>query len=421
MTPKSLLFVLFVVLAVLLTVSFSMRNPSIARVAFISDLHASIDGKDRSLIWTQNDKGRLREIFSTDSVRPTHVIWTGDLIDFLPAEWDIVTSWIRWISRDFPSVDQHAVMGNHDYIYNNYPEINSKFNSPTEDGYRRTEVESFLTSPVKQGETELTVRDAAGFVEGSQLLLIQTPARDTTAHYYIGLIKHIDPIRNVLELGEPVNDNFPVEYTAVRQGYTEQRGIAAFLTAFAGTKTTSTRSLFTIGNTCFILFSMDQFYNFDDHSIKTRALSEDDFHWLDSQLSSYQKTHNIVVVSHEMPDSGAALGGIHDPTNTVDFNQSTRSRLMALVEKYPITAWISGHTHPDARQNVVHSLVKQTHFVLVPPLGIGAEGQVLVLTLRDGATSMDFEYWSTDKQAYFGRVNVPTRFPLRGEAGDAQF
>ena len=108
-----------------------------------------------------------------------------------------------------------------------------------------------------------------------------------------------------------------------------------------------------------------------------------------------------------MPNSGKSLGNLHDPSDTVDFDESTRKRLAELIGKYQISTWVSGHTHPDARTDVVHSTQATTHFLLVPSLGMNPEGQVLTVELHEGAKSLDFKYWSTDKHAFFGEVTFP--------------
>ncbi len=365
------------------------------------------------MAWGDNSFSRLKQIVLSGEVRPTHLVWVGDIMDFLPSEWGIVRGWVTWVAAQRPVVDQHAVIGNHDYLYYNYPEIQGVFNNPLHDGYLRTEVESFLSSQVKPGDTEIFVNGIENFVEGSQVLLLETPQKDADEHFYIGMVRHIDKLRSTLQLDSTVPTVFPVGRTVVRQGFTEKRGIASFLETFEGTKTTTTKSVFTVGNTCFVLISMDKFFDFDDHSKRTKAFSDADFQWLELQLATYQLTHNLVVVTHEMPDSGAALGGLFDPTDTVDYNAETRSRLMALAAKYEVSAWISGHTHPDARKNVVHSIVGETHFLLVPSLGLGREGQALVLVPRGGGKFLDFEYWSTDQKSYFGKTSVPTRIMVR--------
>lgn len=393
---------------------FARADEGNARIVFIADTHASVDSKDRSDVWGKNTFTRLQEVFSEKGVHPTHLVWVGDLMDFLPSEWNIVRNWVKWVSSTHSDVAQYAVMGNHEYIYYDYPEIQGVFNNPLRDGYRRDEVESFLAASAQPGDIQIMVKSAANFVVGSQVLLLETPPRDTSEHFYIGLVRHVDKVRGTLELAEPVPTMFLSDTTAVRQGFTEKRGIVSFLATFEGTETTSTKSVFTIGNTCFVLISMDRFFDFDDHSKRTKALSEDDFHWLEAQLAKHQPTHNIVVVSHEMPNSGSALGGLFDPTDTVDYNDETRARLMALATKYEVSAWISGHTHPDARKDVVHSLVGKTNFLLVPSFGMGAEGQALVLTPRDGSNSLDFEFWSTDQKSNFGKISVPTRLRVNG-------
>ncbi|HET7178399.1 MAG TPA: metallophosphoesterase family protein, partial [Chryseosolibacter sp.] len=370
--------------------SQKIRFPSherIARAVFIADTHAVDDAKDRDLQWNVNSFGRIKQLLAQENVRPTHLLWLGDVIDFLPSEWEIAKSWVGWIIRNHAAVKQYALMGNHDYIYYNYPEIQGKFYS------FMPEVESFLRSPAKEGDTRLFVEDAKQFIGGQQILLIETPDRNASNRSHIGVVKHIDPKRNSIQLVEPLTVSFAASSTAVRQGYTEARGIASFLSTFAGTETRSTNSIFFVGNTCFLLLSMNNFFSFDPHTLKTRGISEDDFHWFEEQLANYHQTHNIIVATHEMPNSGKSLGNLHDPNDAVDFDETTRKRLTELARKYEISAWVSGHTHPNARTDVVHSTQAATHFLLVPSLGMNPEGQVLMVELREGAKSLDFKYW----------------------------
>lgn len=136
-----------------ITASTALGNPDIefrsneatARIVFISDTHAVDDAKDRDLQWNINSFERIKQVFGHESVRPTHLLWLGDIIDFLPSEWGIAKSWINWIIRNHASVKQYALMGNHDYIYYNYPEIQGKFLA------FMPEVESFLRTSAKEG------------------------------------------------------------------------------------------------------------------------------------------------------------------------------------------------------------------------------------------------------------------------------
>lgn len=381
-------------------------DEAIARVVFISDTHAVDDAKDRDVQWNINSFGRIKQLFGHDSVRPTHLLWLGDMIDFLPSEWDIAKSWVDWIIRNHASVKQYALMGNHDYVYYNYPEIQGKFLA------FMPEVESFLRTPAKEGDTRLFVKDAKQFVTGQQILLIETPDRDTSNRSHIGVVKDVDARRNSVRLVEPLTASFAESSTAVRQGFTEARGIASFLSTFAGTETRSTNNIFFVGNTCFLLLSMNNFFSFNPRTLKTRGISEDDFHWFEEQLAKYHRTYNIIVATHEMPNSGKSLGNLHDPNDAIDFDESTRKRLAELIGKYQISAWVSGHTHPDARTDVVHATQAMTHFLLVPSLGMNPEGQVLMVELHEGAESLDFKYWSTDKHAFFRQVSVPLRHPV---------
>jgi hypothetical protein len=135
-------------------------NEAIVRVVFIADTHAVDDAKDRDLQWNINSFARIKQLFEHESVRPTHLLGLGDMIDFLPLEWDIAKSWVDWIIRNYASVKQYALMGNHDYIYYNYPEIQGKFLT------FMPEVESFLRTPAREGDTRLFVKDAKQFIGG---------------------------------------------------------------------------------------------------------------------------------------------------------------------------------------------------------------------------------------------------------------
>ena len=387
---------------------FQSHQPK-ARVVFVSDLHAVVDGKDRDLRWNSHSSSRLKSIFGNEKTRPNYLIWLGDTIDFLPAEWDIAKSWVEWVSHNHPYVKQYAVMGNHDYLYYDYPEIQGTFNRGDRKGYMATEVESFLTHPVKRGDSKLFVKNIEGFVVGREILLIEAPDYDVSNQFHLGVVKQINTKNNSIELVAPLRNSFASKTMAVRQGFTEKRGIAYFLRTFAGTETRDTKNIFYIGNTCFLLMSMDKFFDFDGRTGKTRGIPKEDFLWLEAQLAKHHSTHNLIVVMHELPNSGRALGNLHDPNDTIDFDQNTRDRLMALITRYPIAAWISGHTHPDARSDAVDSPQAQAHFLLAPSLGMHPEGQVLTLELRSGADRLEFQYWSTDKQLFFRKVSVPLK------------
>ena len=411
---RSLIHVLLSGLAAasLLAPSPDRAESAHARVVFVSDTHASVDAKNRDPRWAANSSTRLDQLFADDRTRPTHLVWLGDIIDFLPAEWDIARSWVARIQRGHPSVKQYAVMGNHDYFYYPYPAIMGKFNSSRTPGYLSTETESFLRAPVKAGDTRLLVTDARRFLPGRQILLIRTPDRDGSSPFQIRVVKAVDAAQQAVDLTEPANV-FQAGSTAVRQGFTERRGIAAFLSAFSGTETRDTKGVFLIGNTCFIRLSMDRWFDRDTSTHKSRAIPDEDLRWFETQLAKYSRTHNVVVLTHELPESGKVLGGLHDPNDATDLAQSTRDRLMALIRRYPIAAWISGHTHPNARTDAVSSTNPSASFLLVPSLGMCPEGQALVLDLHAGATALDFQYWSTDQHSYFERISVPIRHRIR--------
>lgn len=381
-----------------------------ARIVFISDLHACVDSKDRSLTWNENSFGRIKKIMNDDTIRPTYLIWMGDIIDFVPAEWDIAKTWVQWVANTYPKTEQYAIMGNHDYIYYDYPEILSRFNLSYKKGYRATETETNLTSVVHTGDTIIHLENAEDFIAESDLILIIEPAKINETTFHVSKVKKVNKDVHTIEIYDPSPVEFPLNTTSVRQGYTEKRGIKSFLDTFSGTQTKATKSAFTIKNTRLILISMDSYYMFGEDS-KTVGISKEDFEWLEHEIKTYNKDHNIIIVSHELPESGAALGNLYDPNDTTGFNAAMRKKLMALASTYQITAWIAGHTHPDARHNSIHSIIEGTHFFLVPSLGMGKEGQALVLNINND--SLDFGYWSTDQSAFFNeKIRLPAKAAL---------
>lgn len=387
---------------------YSIKYTKTARVTFLSDTHAVVDTKDRDLNWNKNSFTRIKAIFANKNLQPSHIIWLGDIIDFMPEEWEIAKNWINWINSN-SNVNQYAVMGNHDYLYYNYPEILGKFNAAKNNtNYLSYEIESLLNKTVYKGDTTIKVDNAKQFFIGSEILLIETPDFNTKNKFHLSIVKNIDISTNTIELYDRTPDNFEIENTSVRQGFTEKRGINYFLDAFKNTTTKSTKNIFFIGNNCFILMSMDNYFK-RDLNAKNRAIPETDFKWFEDQLINYEKTHNIIVVMHELPESGKNLGNIYDPNDVIDYDSYTREKFMSLVNKYNITAWVSGHNHPDIRKNNISYKHNNTTFLVSPSLGTNAEGQVLKLELENDAKLLRFEYWSIDKNEIIKQVSVQSK------------
>lgn len=392
-------------LTILILISINLESHvKKARVVFLSDTHATVDAKDRDLNWSKNSFDRIKAIFATENLKPSHVIWLGDIIDFMPEEWEIAKKWINWISKNSES-KQYALMGNHDYFYYNYPEIAGTFNSfkKNNNNYLPYEIDGSLIKEIHKGDTIINVLDANKFLVDKEILLIETPDYNTINKYQINTIKKIN--KNSIELNNPVLEDFKIKNTSVRQGYTEKRGIEYFLEAFKNTETKATKKVFFIGNNCFILMSMDNYYN-RDLNAKTRAIPETDFKWFESQLIKYQNTHNIIVVMHELPESGKVLGGIYDPNDVIEYDNYTREKFIGFIDKYNIVAWVSGHNHPDIRKNTINYKYNKTTFLVSPSLGTNIEGQVLKLDIVNGKNSLDFEYWSTDKNELIKKIEI---------------
>lgn len=399
------IILLLLIYSFLSTSVFATNTVSNKSIVFISDTHAVVDAKDRNLNWNNNSFERIQAIVNTPSLQPTHIIWTGDIIDYLPEEWEIAGTWIRWIQNN-SKIKQYAVMGNHDYFYYDYPEVFKNFNyAKGNPNYLSYEIKSNLKENVKKGDLSIKVNNVKDFLVDKQILLIQKPDFNTNNKYFINTIKNIDEINHIIYLSNPVTNNFSIENTSVRQGITESRGIQYFLNAFKTTETKETKNAITIGNNCLILMSMDNYYKKDINNL-SRSISDDDFKWFENQLKKYEKTHNVIVVMHELPESGKNLGEIYDPRNVVDYDDYTRKKFFSLIDQYNITAWVSGHIHPDARTDKVQHQYKNTTFLVSPSQGTGKEGQVLKLELLEGSNSLIFNYWSIDKNEVIKQILV---------------
>lgn len=379
-----------------------------SRVAFLSDAHAVVDAKDRNIQWNENTKTRIRSLFFSEKLRPDHIIWLGDMIDFLPAEWRIVETWVNWIESNY-KVNQYGLMGNHDYVYYNYPEIQGRFNRGLNNRLVvNGEIESNLSRSSSAGDKKLYVNNASDFLVNREVILIQTPDFDDKNKFQIGVIGAINKKENSITLKSPVENSFSKNTTAVRQGFSERRGISSFKKAFSKTKSKDTKSVFYIGNTVFILLSMDAWFSQNLES-KGQLITASDMVFLERQLQKHQKTHNIVVVMHELPDDGASLGGMHDPNKVIEFDRPTRKKLRSLVKRYEVAAWVSGHTHPNARTDVVNHHDGTTTFILSPSVGTNTEGQILILDLVQGEKKLRFQYWSVDKGDLIKEITAPVK------------
>lgn len=316
------------------------------RIVFFSDAHAVVDGKDRDVRWGTNTQNRIKSVLSEQALLPSTVVWLGDMIDFLPAEWEIVQTWIDLIG-EHKNINQYGVMGNHDYLYYNYPEILGKFNrSLNNKNYLDREIESNLSSMASAGDVVLQVENVSEFLVGRELLLIEVPDFDHNNKYWYGVVQEVKEREKQIVLQNPLTRDFAAKSTAVRQGFAEQKGIASFLKVFNSTKSQASKSVFFVGNTCFILLSMDRYFK-RDLSARGPLIAEEDMLFLERNLQTYQDTHNTIIVMHELPDRGANLGGLFDPADATEFDDVTRSWLRSMVKKYRSTAWVAGHTHPN--------------------------------------------------------------------------
>lgn len=392
---------------------YSFTSSKNARIVFLSDTHAVVDSKDRDINWNKNTFTRIKSILSNQNLKPTHIVWLGDIIDFMPEEWEIVKIWIDFISENSNAI-QYAVMGNHDYNYYDYPEAFYKFyTSKNNSYYLGNSIEDHLISNINVGDISFKVNDAGKFLIGYNIIIIEKPGSNTQNNYIVGTVKSIDVNNNIINLEKPITRNFSNNDTTVRQGLTESIGINYFLNTFKNTKTQNTKDVFYVEKNCFILMSMDNFFNRDIEG-KSRAISESDFIWFEKQLMSCSNKYNIIVVMHELPQSGNLLGGIYDPNDVIDYDEYTRKKFKQLINKFHITAWVSGHNHPDVRNGIVNSIINYgnstTNFFISPSLGTNSEGQVLVLDIDNDSKLLNFRYWSIDKNEIIKTIAVPIIF-----------
>src|SRR5690606_35579455 len=102
---------------------------------------------------------------------------------------------------------------------------------------------------------------AADFLNGREVLVIQGPDFDGQNQFHVDVIDTIDEKDNSITLKHAVQNDFSRNITAVRQGFSEKRGISYFKKAFSKTKSKDTKGIFHIGNTVFILLSMDAWFS----------------------------------------------------------------------------------------------------------------------------------------------------------------
>jgi hypothetical protein len=348
------------------------------------------------------------------SLSPNYLVWLGDIIDFLPAEWDIVKTWVDWVKTNYPGTEQHALMGNHDYLYYDFPDVYDKFLD-----ILPNEIETHLRAQAVRGQKILTVKNTDAFIVGKSVIVIQTPDYDTSNKYFVSHIAAIDSAANTITLRDELNHTFMPNTTAVRQGYSNARGIKKFLATFSGTKTTSTKHVFTVGNTVFIMLSMDNFYS--GQSIKDKyinTISPEDLDWLERTTAKYHQTHNVIICTHIAPDKGSEIGGLHDwgsPTLSI-FSPEIKNRFRLIAANYKVAAWVMGHAHPNARKDTVSGkntdIWGSTTFLLCPSLGMGSEGQIISVDFANGGTILDFKYWSTDTGKCIKTVSVPVSYAI---------
>lgn len=400
---------IFISLCILLFVTvklFEKKNEM--RVVFFSDAHAVVDDKDRNVQWNINTLSRIKSALTEQALMPSIVVWLGDMIDFLPAEWEIVQTWIDFVGGH-RRISQYGVMGNHDYLYYNYPEILGKFNrSLKNNNYIDHEIESTLSFEASVGDVSIRVVDASAFLAGHEIILIETPDHDHNNKFWSGVVRKVNVQEGQIVFESPLTKAFSVKSTAVRQGFSENRGVSSFLKAFKNTKSQDTKGVFFVGNTCFILLSMDRYFK-RDFSARGPLITEQDMLFLEQNLLAYKNTHNIIVVMHELPDSGSNLGGLFDPSDSTEFDDPTRLWLRKIIKDNSATAWVAGHTHPNARTDSVHYSDGVTNFFLSPSIGTSEEGQLLYMDLQSGSEFYSFKYWSLDGKELIKEVLVPAK------------
>jgi metallophosphoesterase superfamily enzyme len=382
------------------------------RVMFIADTHASVDEKDRSLTWGVNSFSRLQSAFKLLS--PNYLVWLGDMIDFLPAEWDIVKTWVDWVKINYPGTEQHALMGNHDYLYYHFPDVYDKYLD-----ILPNEITTSLTAKTVKGQKILNVKNTGAFIRGKSVIVIQTPDYDASNKYFVSHIAAIDSAAKTITLHDKLNHTFMPNGTEVRQGYSNARGINKFLAAFSGTKTTSTKHAFTVGNTVFIMLSMDNYYSGQSiNDVSINAISREDLDWLERTTAKYHQTHNVIICTHFPPDKGSEIGGLRDgKASTLNrFSPEIKNRFRLIASNYKVAAWVMGHVHPDARTDKVSGrntdVWSSTTFIMCPSLGMGSEGQLISVDFANGGTILDFKYWSTDTGKCFKTVSVPVSYAI---------
>lgn len=380
------------------------------RVMFVSDTHASVDATDRNPQWGTNTFSRLQSGFA--SLSPDYLVWGGDLIDFLPAEWNEVKTWVDWVKTNHPNVEQHAVMGNHDYMYYDYCATGScaVWLAP-----QAQEIETYLTATGSAGATAITVKSTDGFIVGQSVIVIETPDYNTTNNYKLTTVAAINSATS-MTLTDALNVTYAANTTAVRQGQANARGISKFLETFAGTTTKDTKHVFTVGNTAFILLSTDNYFSSTRTDGFLDAISTEDLDWLEKNVAAYHLTHNVIILTHILPDVGSEIN-VYDWSPTISyFSPEIKNRFRQIASNYNVVAWVMGHAHPDARTQTVNGQNTarwgNTTFIELPSTGVGAEGQLVTIDFTSGASTIDFKYWSTNTSAYFKTVAVPAQYAI---------
>ena len=377
------------------------------RVACIADTHFCHDAARRSA-YGMGVKS-AQNITATATREPDAWHHLGDIIDYLPSEWNEAEDYLDGLNL-------YACLGTHDYDLYKYPEVSGP-SGMADDLW--AEVALTLASGVTAGNDTITVNEAVtGVVEGHTALLISDPEADgytPQSNFEVLTVSSV----NVGAKTITFTGNLTNSYDAgdhFRQGWSNQRGIDYMTTALSNTPMSGgTRKFYTVGNLLFVFLGIDRWH---PDELSRNLWAANDLQWLESVVAAGDAAnYNIFVHTHMSP---SAETGTYDWEPSIvywpDYVQAWFKRMCA---DYTVALWSNGHAHTSQLEaDGLTSLTNgvsgwgDTYFWSVPALFqqySDYKYQTSYLDFHDGSSTAVLTNWGIDSDGNLDSSPFRTR------------
>jgi hypothetical protein len=331
-------------------VSTALVSYNPIRIALVSDLHYGFTDAGEPLAGAAS----LTAIYNDFVNIPVDTMFTnGDNIEgnvFGGTGYDeqLYEHFLTAINDNINSKGIQTILnpGNHDWMqfsnsventidgvasYTNYWGSNHKYTKTT------------LASAVTASATSCALASTTGFTVGDHIFFWDRVNR-------VGEGKVITSISGTtVNMAVAFANSFAVDNTLVFQGR-DANTIYSKLSTMLGPGQNGARSLSKVaikGNSVFIMLAPDYYANPDPVNYYSSYITNDGLVWLEDKLKQFAG-YNTFVFSH-VPLIGSGLQSTNtEPTNKYE---GATTAIQALLQRYKVTAWFSGHMHYDPDNN----------------------------------------------------------------------